>query len=287
MGQARSKQGGKPSSPSHALDFARKTALYDVSNNPSVKAIPREVLDLPLKVITISHTGVALLALPARPGMLTKLLCNGSKLKGEQPDLSSCTALKVLSVAGNELESLPMLPISLSNLDASSNARLCASSWPLARSGPLLCLAFLDLSRTGCRQLPVAITSLTSLQDLILDGNVLETLELLRDADEQGASGGAAFIPQAGWGALGKLRTLSVAGNRIQALPGVLPRELLEDTPLVALNLRGNAGLSVQWVLSVEGYKLFEERRAKHRSKGITGDGGVYGLQDGSTCGLD
>jgi hypothetical protein len=62
---------------------------------------------------------------------------------------------------------------------------------------------------------------------------------------------------------------------------------LLENSQVVGLNLAGNPGLNVKWLVNLPGYSAFEGRRAKARSKGITGDGGVYGMQDGRICGLE
>lgn len=261
--------------------FAQKTGLLDLSTEKSAKDIPDEALQYQLKLINVSGTRIKALRVCNDVAKLQRILGQDAKLSGAQPSLLHCSALKELTVPGNDLTALPELPPTLVTLNASRNPRLSASSFPLPapQASRLTCLLILDLSATGLTQLTGEILLLAALQELKLDGNRLTTLEIMPPF----------FSPEThprDWPALTELKHMTVAGNAIQPLPGVIPQSLLESTQIVGLNLAGNPGLSVNWLVHLPGYPSFEARRARSRSKGLTGDGGVYGMQDGKTCGL-
>jgi Leucine-rich repeat (LRR) protein len=257
----------------------------------------RDGLHARTRAINVSRNRLADLgglgAYPLAADKLQKLNVSLNPQLAGLPPLAGFVALVALDAHGCDLrggDSVPSLPPRLRELDLSGNPHLARPPrcvWALAE------LRVLRLAGTGLAALPVALTGLVALTELVVDDNPqLESLALVggdsdgkADASTAGAvvsvsgssesdgdgddSGGGS-----GWAALPRLTTLSARNCRLRPEPSSLPRALLADSAVTALRLGGNPGLTPRALLALPGMDAYVGRRKRALDRGMTGDGG-------------
>ena len=152
--------------------------------------------------------------------------------------------------------SVPPLPVSLKQLTLAHNHLVVVPQHVIAPT--LVKLEMLDLSDNEIWTLPPSISALLGLQELRLDRNKISVL------------------PET-MGDMKKLKVLSLKNNAITVKstvftpknPQPIPEVLFTETPLIDLNLHGNAMTNTQ-LNEFEGFQKFLERRQKVKSKTMT-----------------
>ncbi len=214
---------------------------------------------------------------------LKSLNCDSNKLvKGSLVPLSKLEKLNSLTLSNNRLgvefdgerrivgPHLPNLPHALKIIKLDSN-QLTEIPRSIISSN-LVKLEKLDLSNNSIIAVPEDLcNALKSLTEFNLDRNLIVSLP------KQMSN-------------LKKLKSLSLQHNKIRGQttayspqnPQPIPAELFTETPLIDLNLAGNAMTNTQ-LNEFEGFAAFLERRQKIKSKNIYGGA----LTDLNLCGLE
>ncbi len=247
-----------------------------------------------LRTLDLSNNKIKFLPgqLSALKNIKTLKLESNKLKKGSLRPVSDLSNLATLTLSNNKLgletddegkqiraEGLPPLPQSLKQLKLDSNY---FQSVPRAiYAANLIKLEKIDLSRNNLAAIPEDFCiHLKSLVEVNLNNNSIVSL------------------PQA-VGQLKKLKSLSLENNKITVNttskhnkgtrtnfsdqnPQPLPSPLFTETPLIDLNLKGNALTNTQ-LNEFEGFGVFLERRQTLKSKNIYGGA----LTDLSVCGLE
>mmetsp|Transcript_17924 Transcript_17924/g.23181 ORF Transcript_17924/g.23181 Transcript_17924/m.23181 type:complete len:293 (+) Transcript_17924:206-1084(+) len=180
--------------------------------------------------------------------MLGMVVAAASKQVKSSPHSSSDVSLEL---------SLPPLPVSLKQLMLAGN-RLVLFPQPVL-SPTLVKLEKIDLSDNSLSEVPEAISALTGIQELRLDRNKIS------------------HLPES-MGEMKKLKVLSLKQNQFTVKstlfnntsnPQPIPQVLFTETPLIDLNLHGNAMTNTQ-LNQFDGFQTFLERRQKVKSKTMT-----------------
>lgn len=252
------------------LEKAQKLGILSLSEH-GLESLPPEVFALKqLRTLDLSNNNLISLGRLHLLTELKSLNLDGNKLmNGSLGPLAALSKLQTLSVKRNALGDsnngtsdsgantmpsapFPAMPSSLKQLSLSENPLGAVPDSLL--SGNLVKLEFLDLSKTGIKELPLELVVLTALQELRLDDNQIEFL-----------------MPN--MGELKKLKVLSLKHNRLTVTstifternPQPLPKSLFTDTPLIDLNLHGNKMTNTQ-LNQFEGFQEFLDRRQKVRT---------------------
>ncbi|KAL7581005.1 hypothetical protein ACA910_005814 [Epithemia clementina (nom. ined.)] len=160
--------------------------------------------------------------------------------------------------------SVPPLPVSLRQLTLAHNHLVRVPNQ--VTSPTLVKVEMLDLSDNEIALIPPTISQLVGLEELRLDRNQISNLP-----DTMGE--------------LKKLKVLSLKNNKLTVRsttftannPQPIPEVLFTETPLIDLNLHGNAMTNTQ-LNQFDGFQVFLERRQKVKSKTMT---------NLDVCGLD
>mmetsp|Transcript_35615 Transcript_35615/g.74124 ORF Transcript_35615/g.74124 Transcript_35615/m.74124 type:complete len:289 (-) Transcript_35615:518-1384(-) len=259
------------------MDNAKKLGVLSLSGH-NLESIPSELFgeDFQNKLRTLDLSSNKISSL-GRLSVLKELkslnLDKNSLCAGSLSEIKKLTKLQSLSCAFNvlgvmpgkkdvassdEVEkiSVPPLPVSLKQLMLAGN-RLSVIPQSILSSA-LIKLEKIDLCDNDITTLPETIAALAGLQELRLDNNKISR------------------IPES-MGQLKKLKVLSLKKNRISVQstvfnasnPQPIPASLFTDTPLIDLNLHGNAMTNTQ-LNEFEGFQEFLERRQKVKSKTMT-----------------
>jgi Leucine-rich repeat (LRR) protein len=277
------------------IENAKKLGVISLSEH-GLESVPPELFSpelVKLRTLDLSKNALSSLGEVGRFTELRSLNLDRNALyAGSVGPISLLTKLQNLSLASNYLgkqappppadlaqkmqkltvqahapisDPLPELPQSLKQINLSSNSLLEVPKQIFSAS--LSKLEKIDLSSNELAVLPPEIANLVSLQDLSLDHNLITSLP----------------------GDVGKLRKLKVLSLRHNQLrvsstvfnertnPQPIPRSLFVDTPLIDLNLHGNAMTNTQ-LNQFDGFQEFLDRRQKVKSKTLT-NLDVCGLQ--------
>eukprot|EP01083_Nonionella_stella_P058636 153548_1 len=275
------------------LEIASKTGVLSLCEHNLV-ALPEQLLQMK-KIRTLDLSKNKIKRLPNQVSTLTSmksLKLDSNKLtKGSLQPISKLSNLTTLSLSENKLgidtdkegkkipgQALPSLPSSLKLLKLNLNHFQNIPPTVYARN--LINLEKLDLSKNNLASVPVALFNhLKALVELNLDHNSIVSLP--------------GEIEN-----LKKLKSLSLEQNKIAVYsssgrkstvtkfseqnPQPLPAVLFTATPIIDLNLKGNAMTNTQ-LNEFEGFDTFLERRQKLKTKNIYGGA----MTDLKVCGLD
>ena len=237
------------------LDMSRKTGVLNLSEqgltNKSSEwhSLADDVFTSKLKSLDISSNNLG--TLPDAILMLKniKILKASNCSLRSCPSLDTLTKLSNLCLSNNCLDGsiFPILPVSLQIIDLSGNS---LTSLPGAFS--ILCnVVVLNISSNSLYNID-GISSLVSLEDLILDDNLITTIS-----------------PEIG--SLSKLRHLSIKRNKLQQ--NCLPESLFVSTMVDHIELDGNTQLKTSDILKYKSIEIFLERRRKTKDKSVSGGG--------------
>lgn len=160
----------------NSLDSLRN--LYNLQtlnySNNAVTLIPSWIFtSRDIKEVNGSNNGSYMISIVGSTNALETLYLENNDLT-DIPDLSACTSLKTLSLAGNQIKTFPSSLLKLSGLQSLSLANNQITD--ISELSSLTNLKTLSLNNNQLTSIPAGIEALTSLQTLSLSGNQISEI---------------------------------------------------------------------------------------------------------------